>query len=185
MNVYDFDRTIYDGDSTADFFMFCLRRHPKILKTLPHTLTAFLRWKTGRESISDAKETMFRFLAHVKNPDSEVALFWKTGARNIKSWYLAQRSADDLIITASPEFLVAPVCKRLGVRLIGTRVDKKTGMYDGPNCSKNEKVVRFREAFGDAEIDEFYSDSDDDLPLAKLATRSFKVTKNRVEVWRV
>ena len=29
MNVYDFDKTIYDGDSTADFYLFSLRRHKK------------------------------------------------------------------------------------------------------------------------------------------------------------
>lgn len=26
MNVYDFDETIYDGDSTVDFYKYCLRR---------------------------------------------------------------------------------------------------------------------------------------------------------------
>ena len=25
-NIYDFDKTIYDGDSTVDFFLFCLKR---------------------------------------------------------------------------------------------------------------------------------------------------------------
>ena len=28
IDVYDFDGTIYDGDSTVDFVRFCLRRHP-------------------------------------------------------------------------------------------------------------------------------------------------------------
>ena len=37
MNVYDFDKTIYDGDSTADFYIFfskkayCLPPHLSVL----------------------------------------------------------------------------------------------------------------------------------------------------------
>lgn len=32
MNVYDFDNTIYDGESSVDFFMFCLKKRPKLIK---------------------------------------------------------------------------------------------------------------------------------------------------------
>ena len=35
MNVYDFDETIYHGDSTRDFYFFCLKNYPKIAKYLP------------------------------------------------------------------------------------------------------------------------------------------------------
>ena len=38
INLYDFDGTIYDGDSTRDFFFYELRRHPLILITIPYTL---------------------------------------------------------------------------------------------------------------------------------------------------
>lgn len=26
MNVYDFDKTIYDGDSTIDFYLYCVKK---------------------------------------------------------------------------------------------------------------------------------------------------------------
>ena len=35
MNVYDFDKTIYGGDSTADFYLFSLKRHKKSSFLLP------------------------------------------------------------------------------------------------------------------------------------------------------
>ena len=36
IDVYDFDGTIYDGDSSVDFFLFCLRRNKKIIiKIIP------------------------------------------------------------------------------------------------------------------------------------------------------
>ena len=43
IDVYDFDGTIYDGDSTVDFTRFCLRRHPAVLAGLAGAgLTAWL-----------------------------------------------------------------------------------------------------------------------------------------------
>ena len=35
INVYDFDGTIYDGDSSIDFFIFCLSKNLKCLKYIP------------------------------------------------------------------------------------------------------------------------------------------------------
>lgn len=42
MNVYDFDKTIYDGDSTADFYIFSLKRHKKFYCLPPHLSVLFL-----------------------------------------------------------------------------------------------------------------------------------------------
>ena len=30
-NAYDFDETIYDGDSSVDFYFFCLHKNKKVL----------------------------------------------------------------------------------------------------------------------------------------------------------
>ena len=35
INGYDFDETIYDGDSSVDFYFFCLGKNKKVLKQLP------------------------------------------------------------------------------------------------------------------------------------------------------
>ena len=42
IDVYDFDGTIYDGDSTADFVLFCLRRHPGMILGAPRLAVAAL-----------------------------------------------------------------------------------------------------------------------------------------------
>ena len=35
MNIYDFDGTLYDGDSTFDFILYSLKKHPSLLRFLP------------------------------------------------------------------------------------------------------------------------------------------------------
>lgn len=48
MNVYDFDGTIYNGDSTIDFFLYALKRKPSILLHIPKQAWGFILNKAGR-----------------------------------------------------------------------------------------------------------------------------------------
>ena len=62
----------------------------------------------------------------------------------------------------------------------------KNGDYIGENCYGEEKVNRFYKEYPNGVIDEFYSDSDSDLPLAKLAKVAYKVNrKGQVHKWNV
>lgn len=183
MNVYDFDKTIYKDDSTVDFYFFSLKRHPSIALLLPSLLYAALLWSLGKINKTAFKERFYKFLTKIDDIDSELELFWDLHERKIKDFYKKTQKADDVIISASPEFLLKPICARLGIQyLFASRVDKKTGRYDGVNCWGEEKVNRFYSAFGkDAVIDEFYSDSLSDTPLSDISKKSYIVTgENRV-----
>ncbi|WP_295249444.1 HAD-IB family phosphatase [Ruminococcus sp.] len=148
MNVYDFDKTIYYGDSTADFYLFCLKRHKKILTLAPSLLGAFLKFYVfKRGTKTEFKEKMYRFLTFC-DTEKDVKDFWKEYIGNIKPFYLEQKEDDDVIISASPEFLLKPVCKRLKIKdLIASKVDMQSGKYSGINCHGKEKVKRFYEVF--------------------------------------
>ena len=184
MNVYDFDKTIYDGDSTADFYLFSLHRHKKILLLAPSLIGAFVKYYVFRRGTkTDFKQVMYRFLQYV-DMKKDLPDFWDTHIGNIKDFYKKQQKKDDVIISASPEFLLAPICQRLGIQyLMASRVDPKTGAYDGINCHGEEKVRRFFEVFSDGVIDEFYSDSHSDDPLAEIAKRAFIVKKEVLTDW--
>ena len=180
MNVYDFDETIYHGDSTRDFYFFCLKENKRILKYLPMQGYEFIKFAFGRITKTQFKEKFYSFLKSISDIDSAVLKFWQGHEKNLKGWYLDQKREDDLIISASPEFLLTPICKKLGVKLIASRVDKFTGITEGENCWGEEKVNRFYAA-GGGKIDEFYSDSLSDTPLALLADRAFIVTGNNLK----
>lgn len=38
MKVYDFDNTIYSGESTVDYYFFLLKKNPKLFCLLPTLL---------------------------------------------------------------------------------------------------------------------------------------------------
>jgi Phosphoserine phosphatase len=113
-----------------------------------------------------------------------VERFWQSHPMNLKAWYLARPHGDDVIISASGEFLLAPVCAELGVkRLIGTRMDSRTGRIQGENCWGPEKVERLRQVYPQFHMSEFYSDSRSDTPLAQVADRAFLVKGDELLPW--
>ena len=182
MNVYDFDGTIYDGDSTKDFYRYCLRRHPAIIRFLPAQLYGVIGGKIGLFDRTEMKERFLSFLRDVTPEDVES--FWALNIKNIRGWYLDVKMDDDVVISASPEFLIRPACDILGIHdLIASNVDPGTGKFTGENCKGEEKVRRFKEKYGNVAIDDFYSDSEHDLPLKDLSNRSFKVKGDRIEPW--
>ena len=77
------------------------------------------------------------------------------------------------------------ICKKLNIKyLIASKVDKHTGKYTGTNCYGEEKVRRFNELFTNSPIDNFYSDSLSDTPIAKLARHAFLVSGNSIKKWK-
>lgn len=184
MNVYDFDNTIFYGDSTARFYLFALKRHPCIIKFIPRLVIAFTKhyvFKIGTKT--QFKEQMYSFLKCC-DINQDVKDFWDKNIKGIKSWYIHKQKADDVIISASPEFLILPVCQMLNIKYaMASIVNPKNGKYTGVNCHGAEKVRRFYERFPDGNIDEFYSDSYSDTPLAEISKASFIVKGENIRNW--
>ena len=184
MNIYDFDKTIFYPDSSATFYRYCLKTIPRaVLPTVPRSLAAALRYRRGKLGAKELKEQLFSFLPAVGEIGLLVSDFWRANEHRIGAWYLAQKRDDDLIISASPRFLLAPICEKLGVSLIATEMDPRTGRIYGENCHDVEKPKRFYERYPDAQVERFYSDSLSDAPMAELSDRSFLVKKHRLFPW--
>lgn len=180
IDVYDFDETIYDGDASRDFLLFCLRTQPGAWRDVPRQAWAAGLFALGRLPRDRFKERCFAVLRRLHDPAAVVDEFWRHHRHKLASWYTAQRQAADVIISASPEFLLAPVIAELGGVLLGTRMDPKTGLIDGHNCRGEEKVRRLRIVQPDAVVDRAYSDSLGDLPILRLARRPYIVRKGVV-----
>ncbi len=183
MNVYDFDKTIYDGDSSMDFYRFCLRSDLRLMRFWPKQLWGLIGYQASGRVSMRYKSFFLAYLRGVRDLPDVVARFWDAHRHKLKGWYLAQKRADDVIISASPVFLLRPICAELGVSLIATEVDEKSGALRGRNCRGAEKPLLFREKYPDAVVDEFYSDSNSDVSMARLAARAYFVCGDRVEVW--
>ena len=178
IDVYDFDGTIYDGDSTVDFTRFCLRRHPSLLLALPRFAWVCLRLAAGRAGLREMKSVLFSEMARRFSLEDEARQFWqqpKTRAK-LGAWFeTTPRDVPIVIASASPEFELRYAAALLGVEtLIGTRCDTATGLLTGPNCKGEEKLRRMEEAVGTYTIRAMYTDSvKSDGPLLRKAQQGY------------
>jgi len=93
------------------------------------------------------------------------------------------RGARIVIVTASPDIVVAPFAEALGAEhLIGTPLafdasGRSTGAFGGANCRGAEKVARLAQVFGeDFELAAAYGDTRGDREmLARARERGYKV----------
>ncbi|MBR4038986.1 MAG: haloacid dehalogenase-like hydrolase [Clostridia bacterium] len=186
IDVYDFDGTIYDGDSTADFVLFCLPRHPELVFGLPRLALAALRLAVKNYSLTQFKTVLFGEMSKRFSLEKEAETFWLSEKTRSKlgAWFdETPRDIPIVIASASPEFELKHAAKILGVeRLIGTQCDMVTGALTGKNCKGAQKIERIREVFGEFEVRAMYTDdAKADGPLLAIAREKYIVTHGRVE----
>ncbi len=181
INAYDFDETIYDGDSSVNFYLYSLKRNKSVLLQLPIQIYGTIIYKLRIIDKTKFKEYIFSFLRRIDNVDEYVDDFWKLNKSKIKKWYLDQKDKTDVIISASPEFLLKPLEKDYNFKVIATKVNKKTGKFESKNCHDFEKIKRFEEKYKNTKIKRFYSDSiKADKPMLQYAEEGYLVKKNEI-----
>lgn len=180
INGYDFDNTIYDGDSSVDFYLYCLKRKPILIKYIFIQIWGILLYVLKIKPKEYMKEKFFSIVKSIDDIDEYIKDFWEKKYINIKSWYLKQKKDSDVIISASPEFLLKPLEKKLRVKIIASKVDKKTGKFLEKNCRDYEKVNRFYKEVGKKKLNSFYSDSMSDKPMMDISNESYLVKKDKI-----
>ncbi len=185
MNVYDFDNTIYDGESVLHFFFFYIKKTPYLVKYIPKVFYALLKYKMGKitveQALSDYAPFVEDYFKSIPDIRADAVVFWDMHMKNIKPFYKEIQKEDDVIVTASPECTMDEICKRLGIKhCVGSIINEESGKIERL-CMRSRKVPAFLEAFPDAEIDNFYTDSPkNDAPLIELAKNAYCVKGNRI-----
>ena len=189
MRVFDFDGTIYDGESLFDLYLYSARHDPKVFRYIAPVLRYAVKYKLGRATLEQMEygvgkmtEGYLTELSRSKRVASVEQLvddFWDRYYARIKPWY--QPESDDVLLTASFGLTVGEACRRLVVRnLVASEVDVETMKVTYLNFNTN-KTKRFRELYGpDAVIDEFYTDSKFDQPMIDMARHAFMVKGNTI-----
>ena len=185
MNIYDFDNTIYDGESFFDFFLEYVKVNPAIARFLPKVMFAFLKYKLGKVTVeqmmTDYAPVIKKCYCDYDKWEEFTQKFWDSHMHNIKSFYKDVQKEDDLILTASPELTIKEIAKRLGIKnIVCSKIDDKTGQITRI-CMRQNKIKALKEDFGDVEIDDFYTDSiKNDGFFAEYAKRVFLVKGDKI-----
>ena len=181
MKVFDFDNTIYRGESSVDFSFFMIRHKKKILLYIPRILFSLVGYKLcllKKEKLESIINGFFAGLIDgTESHELFVKQFWETHADRLNESMLGLIEPDDVIISASPIVLLDGIRDKLNTgNILGTDVDFEQKKITRFNFGDN-KVRRYRELYGDREIDAFYTDSYNDRFLMEISNEVFIVKK--------
>lgn len=177
MNVYDFDGTIFPGDCSIGFCFWCMKRHPKMYFTFfPKAVKNLILRKLGKMPEYLMQRKFFGYLTLIDDFDEQIERYWDKNEKKISDWYLKQKKPDDLIISASPTCIIEPIANRLGVNFMATEFDRQFGVFLNNHMYAKEKA-QYMIDHGFPLIENFYSDSLADTPLALCAEKAHLVTK--------
>lgn len=160
IDIYDFDKTIVPFDSGTLFFIYSMLHYPWCMVFLPFIGLAFLAMVIGLIHFTQFKKVCYIYVLFIPKKKA-VAKFWDKYEKDVHPWF-NERKRYSVVISASPDFLLEEIGKRLGFdELIATRHSTKTGIIVGKNCRGKEKVRRLFEIFdkNDINIIDVYSDS--------------------------
>jgi len=184
MNLYDFDKTIYKKDSSIQFYFYCLQKKPYLFFHVIYIAFLFILNKFKLMSTKIFKEKFFGIVKYFKNVPTLVNSFWKKQVRNINSFYLKQKSENDVICSASPEFLIKPAIELVNSKatVVCTNFDIDNLKIVGENLKGINKVTALRESLQieNLEFDAVYTDSLSDFPILDLTNNKFIVCGSRV-----
>lgn len=185
MNVYDFDNTIYDGETLVDYALYFIKTDPKIWKYVPKLLYIAFKDKfhlfTVEKAIEEYASFLEGYLVNIDNLEERSKDFWDENIHKIKPWYKEVQREDDIIVSGSTDFILNEIMDRMGIKYCTSSViDKNTGKFIRLNFLEN-KVKFFREDFPDAHIDNFYTDSMNDKAMMDIADHVFFVKKDKIE----
>ena len=196
--VYDFDKTIYGGESGTNFFTYYLRNYP--LKGLLFGLTYLKEVLFYLIKITDLKRLKERFFIFLESHSSEeiekiVDGFWKKYEKKMYSWTQEElqenkKEADMVIVTsATPLFLLERLIPEMGYDMVfgtefqGDGEEKFVAEIKGENNKGMEKVRKLdkwaKENNIEYEIIKFYSDSLADKPLYDIAEKKYWIKKGK------
>ncbi len=181
-DLYDFDGTIYDGDSGVDLVLFAIRKKPIVILYLLKSVKMVVLYLLKLRTKEEVKSKLFSFLQEFPDTDEFVREFWQCHEKKIKQfWKKKKTHRRDIIISASGYFWLKPFADKYNVKdLFATDINPKTGEVSGNNCHGEEKVKLFYDKYPNAEIKKMYTDSINDLPLIEEAKEGFLVKRNKI-----
>ena len=179
VKVFDFDNTIYKGESSVDFAFYMIRHNKRIIRYIPTILFSLVGYKLCLLKKDKLESIINDFFAGVldgeTSPESFVKAFWEINADKLNPEMLRLIAPDDIIISASPIFLFDGIRDRLNTdKIVGTEVDFEQKRITWFNFGDN-KVNRYRELYGDQEIDAFYTDSYNDKDMMAISREVYIV----------
>ena len=179
MQAFDFDNTIYKGESAFDFALFAFKKNKRfILYTFPliRLLIKYKRCKmTPDEFTDELNKYIYIIVGNKALIEDLVVEFWSIYDKNLYLNMLEKIHFNDVIVTTCPNFIMKGIQKRLRTKnILCTDVDLKRGKINYLNFGDN-KVRLFKKKYPNRIIKNLYTDSYNDKPFMEFSKNVYLV----------
>lgn len=186
IKVFDFDNTIYRGESSIDLALFMIKNNKKIILYLPTIFYNMIKYKLCLVEKKKLTKTINNFMSAIIVERKEllelVDRFWEKNLYKLDRKMLKRIKSDDVIITAGPDFLINGIKKMLNTNhIISSEIDENKNEMKYFNFGDN-KVKRFKKLYGNKRISCLFTDSYNDKALMDISDKVFIVKKGRLKL---
>lgn len=204
--IFDVDYTLTKKETLVEFYIFMMKKNPKLLKYLPKSLFSSMFYFFNIHDASTVKKVFIRFIDGIEENEMkkivkefyEVRLskiLYKDAIDMIKK--MKMQGYKIYLISASAEFYLNELYNIKEVdKVIGTRFTTEKGIHrnkiNGENCKGEEKVKRLKEVLKEENMDVnfeesyMFSDSLSDLPLFNIVGHpyliNFKKSHDKIQI---
>jgi len=185
VKVFDFDNTLYHGESSVDLALYMIKNNKRIILYLPKLFYNLFKYKLCIVDRNKMIRGINDFLQNVLSGKDEllgaVDGFWAKNRRKLDAAMLKRIDSNDVIITAGPDFLLNGIRDMLNTEnILCSSVDTEKMQVRYLNFGSS-KARLYKKKYGSRRIDCFYTDSYNDKSLMELSERVFIVKKGRLK----
>lgn len=191
--LFDFDGTLYPKDSFTGFIFYTLSKQhivKKGFKILPWIQAYYLRLYPAHAMRPRLFQSMFKGIAanFLQNLAQEYAqqLIQNLDQELLQQLRLHQQNGDRVVlVSASIDLYLVPICEFLNIELICTATEIKngllTGHYSSEDCSCEQKKLRILQQYNleDYQYIYAYGNSEEDLDMLSLADHPYMMGENK------
>lgn len=192
--LFDFDGTLYLGDSFTRFIFYALNKQHILLqglKIVPWIKGYYLNLYTAPAMRKKLFASMFtaKQASKIQELGRTYAPTLLPKLNPILLAQLRQHQAlghDVVLVSASLDIYLKPICDLLNIDLICSEPEIKNGLYTGEyavdDCSSYLKKINVMKKYNLDEYENIYAygNSDEDLDMLSLAHHSFLVGKDEL-----
>lgn len=197
--IFDVDYTLTKRETLFEFYLFMVKKKPKLLFYIPKGLASGLLYLSGMTDAGYAKLSFMKFIKNIHEDEIKTLVSEFYEKRLSKIFYtdaidtlkrLKSEGFKIYLISASAEFYLNELYNIKEVdKVIGTKFKFTDGYYTGEIIGENnkgeEKVKRLLEVLKEENIEvdfkssHMYSDSLSDMPIFKLVGHPFLINSKK------
>lgn len=157
MNVYVFDKIIYNGNIEKDFYLFCCSKDKMLLVYILKHIFFFILSFFSLRAANYYRISYNSYLKKVKNLNLLLQEFKKKNFKKINKWYLNSYKNSNVVLSKSPRILVKLFLQKEDLVAPELTDDYKLDFFD-----YNEILNNFKNEF-----DEFFCSKYNEINLVK------------------